>query len=189
MARTAGPHSGLDRILMQYTSPSGIPNMSGFKPLVPYGNNPNAARINRQHPYFGNCKNMLYRVHDPHSAHKHVHFDPAFIGTYFPSHSNRWDKYAWFAYVYIVDVLLGPKPFSTPGASDFEFDEASHALCVDRRDTTRHYTAYNMRWLPDAENASNSILSKPQLKAIIRTLTRRDRRHDASRNAERHRRH
>jgi hypothetical protein len=61
--------------------------------------------------------------------------------------SNVRDKYAFFAFVYSVDLFLGALPlWPTKFSSEYQ---------LDRKDPLRHYTLDNVRWLSKSDNMAN----------------------------------
>jgi hypothetical protein len=63
--------------------------------------------------------------------------------------SNLRDKYAFFAFAYSTDLILGALPLWPL--------EYSSQFQLDRRDSMRHYTLDNVRWLGRFDN----MASKP----------------------------
>jgi len=84
-----------------------------------------------------------------------------------PAHatSSRHDIFAWCAYVFAVDVFLGPKPFSAPrhiggGACKSHLEEA---MDMYRRFGLGQYIISNMNWLTDADNTARKGLTPKRL--------------------------
>jgi len=108
----------------------------------------NHIAINTDHPYRNNFVNMIQRVHNGDGYASDISCDPAFIGLYAPDvfDEHAYDPFAFFAYTYTLVILHGFKP----GYSDVH-----SSWCIDRTDTTLHYTICNMRWLSLEQNAAN----------------------------------
>ena len=168
------PVSGLDKLLMQYVSPG-----YGMPPLRPHKRLPGIAVINREHPLYSHYVNMLFRVFNVRGPYWNVHADPTFVGMKAPEFlSARVDKFSFFMYAYTVDMFCGPKHLYagfdrelSGFLPDFNVGSCIH---VDRRDNALHYTACNMRWLPDADNAANKgrSISSNSARRIIRAVLR-----------------
>ena len=110
----------------------------------------NHLAINTEHPYRNNFVNMIQRVHHLDGYAADISIDPAFIGLYAPDvfDEHAYDPFAFFSYTYALIVLLGFKPGYT---------EDNSAWCIDRINTTLHYTICNMRWLSLEQNTANRL--------------------------------
>jgi len=168
------PISGLDRLLMQYMSPG-----YGMSPLRPHKKLPGLAVINREHPLYTHYVAFLGRALSVHGTYWNVHVDPTFIGLKAPEfQSARVDKWAFFMYVYSMDMFLGPKHLF----ADFDNElsgilpdfNVSSCIHVDRIRNDLHYTVCNMRWLPDADNAANKChrMAPKTIRRVIRAMLR-----------------
>lgn len=103
---------------------------------------------NTEHPLYDKWDSLISRTHhDPAYATTGISF--SWKGLYMPKGkvSNTRDKYAFFAFVYSIDLFLGALPlWPTKFSSEFQ---------LDRKDRLRHYTLDNVRWLSKSDNMAN----------------------------------
>ena len=79
--------------------------------------------------------------------------DPAFVGLYIGhQYNHNHDKYAFFIYVYTVDLFIKHKPMWSPSVD--RALSSDRMFGMDRIDNTAHYIISNMRWLDAAGNAA-----------------------------------
>jgi hypothetical protein len=137
----------LDEVLLKYTSP--VYKACPFK-LKVYKNEKKEVKKNKDHPAYEKWDALISRTHfDEAYATTRITFP--WKGFYMPKGkiSSLRDKYAFFAFVYSTDHILGALPlWPLQHSSQFQ---------LDRRDPLRHYTIDNVRWLGRSDN----MASKP----------------------------
>lgn len=115
-----------------------------------YKNGKREVKKNKDHPAYEKWDSLISRTHfDEAYATTRIAFP--WKGYYMPKGkiSNLRDKYAFFAFAYSTDLILGALPlWPLEYASQFQ---------LDRRDPMRHYTLDNVRWLGRSDN----MASKP----------------------------
>ena len=131
-------HTVVDNLLHCYASP-----FTGEKPMkfVVRKNRGGYFGINREH-YLHQCwQGIIQRCTDP--QHKYfqngIRIDPAWKGVYGLGFGlNRYDKYAFFSFVYYIESTLGPRPCAE--------SSAMYAFTIDRINPAHHYCPGNIRW-------------------------------------------
>lgn len=113
-----------------------------------YKNGKNDVLKNTAHPLYEKRDSLLERTqYDESYATTRVSFP--WKGLYLPKVSSLRDNYAFFAFVYSTDLILGALPlWPLQMSSQFQ---------LDRKDPMRHYTLDNVRWL----NKSDKVANKP----------------------------
>lgn len=135
----------LDSKLLGYSSP--VYKMCPLK-VKSYKNGKRRVMKNKEHPAYEKWESLISRTHfDPAYATTRITFP--WKGYYLPTGKicNLRDKYAFFAFVYSTDLVLGALPlWPTAYCSEFQ---------LVRRDPMRHYTLDNVRWLSRSDNMAN----------------------------------
>jgi hypothetical protein len=135
----------LDEALLTYISP--VYKSCPFK-VLSYFNGKRLVVKNMEHPLYDKWDSLISRTHhDPAYATTRITF--SWKGFYMLKGkvSNVRDKYAFFAFVYSIDLFLGALPlWPTKFSSEYQ---------LDRKDPLRHYTLDNVRWLSKSDNMAN----------------------------------
>jgi hypothetical protein len=135
----------LDDVLLRYESP--VYKACPLR-VRTYKNGKREVLKNTEHPIYDKWDSLLRRTQfDDSYATTGVTF--LWKGFYLPRGkvNSIKDKYAFFAFVYWTDLVLGALPlWSLPMSSHFQ---------LDRKDPLRHYTLDNIRWLNKSDNVAN----------------------------------
>jgi hypothetical protein len=149
----------LDDILLRYKSP--VYNACPLK-VRTYKNGKREVLKNNDHPIYDKWDSLLRRTQfDESYASTRLTFP--WKGFYLPKGKVNTirDKYAFFAFAYFTDLILGALPlWPLPMSSQFQ---------LDRKDPMLHYTLDNVRWLNKSDNVANKPSSGKQNGSIFKT--------------------
>lgn len=134
----------LDSCLLKYISP--VYNQPLFKEKLIKKTGFIEVVKNTDHPLFDKWYDLVSRVFDKSEAYSTTRITFAWRGFCWPGSKvfSTRDKYAWFAFAYSCDLLLGPLPLYPA--------DAHRQFQLDRLDTSRHIcTLDNVRWLSKSD--------------------------------------
>jgi hypothetical protein len=134
----------LDFQLLEYRSP--VYGKSPFK-LQATKKGKQTVLNNTTHPLYEKWDALQKRVHSD-KEYSTTRLTFPWKGFYCPSAlSSIRNKYAFFSFVYCMDLFLGALPL-------WPLDTSSN-FQLDRKDPMRHYTLDNVRWLNKPDNVAN----------------------------------
>jgi hypothetical protein len=135
----------LDFRLLEYRSP--VYNESPFK-LQTTRRGMQTVLKNTAHPLYEKWNALQKRVHFD-QEYSTTRLTIPWKGFYSPGGlSSTRDKYVFFYFVYCMDLFLGALPL-------WPLNTSSN-IQLDRRDSIRHYTLDNVRWLNKPDNVATS---------------------------------
>jgi hypothetical protein len=149
----------LDTALLRYSSP--VYNICLLK-VKAYKNGKQKVMKNKAHPVYEKWDSLISRTHfDAAYATTRVTFP--WKGFYLPKGKicNQRDKYALFAFAYSIDLFLGALSlWPTDYCTEFQ---------LDRKDSMRHYTLDNVRWLSRSDNMANKPFNGQEKSTFIKS--------------------